>query len=353
MIKANERGRLPFKIPLLVAVFAFLLCFFLCVCIGSVKVSFTDTLRILLNFAGICDISDIGASSVAIIRDVRIPRILIAALCGAGLAGAGAGMQGLLKNPLADGSTLGVATGGTLGAVIVIGLGLSPGALGSFALPVVSMLFSFGFLLLIVSVAYSIDKNLSGIVVILCGIIFSMLASGIISLIIALSGDELSRIIFWTMGSLAGKGYDVVLVLSVFCFAGTAILLSFSQELNILSLGEEQAAFIGVNTKGVKIWVMAACAVLIGSSVAFCGAIGFVGLAVPHITRIFTGPDHKRLMPLNIFFGAIFMMTADLIARIIISPLELPVGVITQIVGSAIFIIVFTLFRKKDNANYA
>ena len=343
----KNKIRLNFTIKLLIAAVIFLLVFFVCAAVGSVGIPFDHTVRALLNAFGIGDVSDISEGTVKIITNVRVPRILIAALCGAALAGAGAAMQGLLKNPLADGSTLGVATGGTLGAVIVIALGLSPAALGSFALPVVSMLFSFGFLMLVVFTAYGIDRKLSGMTVILCGVIFSMLAAGIISLIIALSGDKLDRIVFWTMGSFAGKDFDAVLVMLVFCAAGLGVVLWFSRELNILSLGEEQASFLGVRTKSVKLWIMAACAVLIGVSVAFCGAIGFVGLAVPHITRMFTGPDHKKMLPLNIFTGAVFMMITDLIARTIISPLELPVGVITQIIGAAVFIAVFALLRKK------
>lgn len=329
----------------LLSVFAmllFLVVFFLSMLTGSIGFSLDETIRLILNcLFGIGDISDIPDSVTTIILNVRLPRVILSALVGAALSLAGAAMQGLLKNPLADGSTLGIASGGALGAVLSIVLGISVPFFPQAGLAIMSILSSFLSLIFILTLTYKIDFNLSNQTIILTGVIFSMLTGSITSLLVALSGNNLRQVVFWSMGSFSGKGWSHVALMLPFFMIGAVPLISLSRELNAFSLGEEQAGFIGVSTRKVKFAILVLVSVLVGISVAVGGTIGFVGLVIPHITRFITGPDHKKLLPFSVLFGASFLMGTDLLARTVLSPAEIPIGVVTSLVGGILFIYIF------------
>lgn len=345
----NKNGQSKWTLILTVCAFNLLfLVFFLSVSLGSVGISLKETMRFLMNHIfGIGTIDDIPQTLATIIFNVRMPRVILAALVGAALSAAGVAMQGLLKNPLADGSTLGITSGGALGASLFIVSGINIPFFPQAGLAFMSILFSFLSLILILGLTYKIDYSLSTQTIILTGVIFSMFASSLTSLLVALSDDSLKQVVFWSMGSFSGRSWShVKLMLPVF-LVGTVALLGLSRELNAFSLGEEQARYVGVNTKKIKLLILVIVSVLVGISVAVSGTIGFVGLVVPHITRLLVGPDHKKLLPLSILFGASFLMLTDLLARTILSPTELPIGVVTSFIGAVLFIYIFYTHSNK------
>jgi len=345
LIKANVSRKLIYICSLIL----FILIFLLSVSIGSVKISFLDTLRIVMNkFFAIGDISELQSNLVIIIEKVRIPRVLLSALVGAALSVAGTAMQGLLRNPLAESSTLGVSTGGALGAVITMAIGFEIPFFPSYSITIMSILFAFLTLVLVLTLSYKISYTLSSSTIILTGVIVSMFAGSLISFIITLSEEKLQSIVYWTMGSFSGRGFEYVWLVLPFFIIGVLGLLRYSRELNAFALGEEKAGYIGVKTKKIKIMIMIFVSILVGVSVSVSGTIAFVGLVIPHITRMLIGPNHKHLMPLSLIIGAIFLMLTDLISRTILSPMELPIGVVTSLIGSIIFINIFYAQRQKQ-----
>ncbi|MDD4104307.1 MAG: iron ABC transporter permease [Eubacteriales bacterium] len=316
------------------------------IAMGSVMLPLVDTLDTL--WALISGAALPQSSASAILVHVRIPRVLSAALIGAALSLCGAAMQGLLRNPLADGSTLGVSSGASLGAVIAISLGITVPALPFAGTVMMAMLFAFASLMLILALSYSFDRSFSTQTIILMGVIFSMFASSLISLIMAFSGDKLRSITFWTMGSLAGTTYvNVLILLLALVFFGGLITLH-GRELNAFAVGEENALHIGVPVRRVKLTVMIAVSGLIGVCVSVGGTIGFVGLIIPHITRMALGPNHRKLLPASFYFGAIFLLLCDLIARTVVSPVELPIGVVTSLIGAMVFVFIFRGRKRKE-----
>lgn len=316
----------------------------MCVCAGSVSIPVRDTLAAIWNTIWGQPVP--AGVSQSVIVFVRLPRVICVALVGASLSLCGGAMQGLLRNPLADGSTLGVSSGASLGAVLAIAFGITIPGIPFGGTVVMAMLFAFLSLVLILSLSYKLDFSLSTNTIILVGVIFTMFAHSIISLIITFSGEKLKSIMFWTMGSLAGSSYMNALVLLVAMIVFGAVILRFSNEMNAFAIGEDNARHIGVNVRKVKLSVLIAVAGLIGVCVSIGGTIGFVGLVIPHMTRMIAGPNHKRLLPASMFTGATFLMLADLVGRVIFNPLELPIGVVTSFIGSIAFVIIFYRSRK-------
>lgn len=316
----------------------------MCVCAGSVSIPVRDTLAAIWNTIWGQPVP--AGVSQSVIVFVRLPRVICVALVGASLSLCGGAMQGLLRNPLADGSTLGVSSGASLGAVLAIAFGITIPGIPFGGTVVMAMLFAFLSLVLILSLSYKLDFSLATNTIILVGVIFTMFAHSIISLIITFSGEKLKSIMFWTMGSLAGSSYMNALVLLVAMTVFGAVILRFSNEMNAFAIGEDNARHIGVNVRKVKLSVLIAVAGLIGVCVSIGGTIGFVGLVIPHMTRMIAGPNHKRLLPASMFTGATFLMLADLVGRVIFNPLELPIGVVTSFIGSIAFVIIFYRSRK-------
>ena len=316
----------------------------MCVCLGSVSIPLRDTLSVFWNALLVKAAQ--GSTYRSILLSIRLPRVLCVALCGASLSLSGAAMQGLLRNPLADGSTLGVSSGASLGAVLALAFGISVPGLPYAGTTGMAMLFSFGSLMFILSLAYTLDRSLATHSIILIGVIFSMFASSLINLVISFSGDKIKSVTFWTMGSLAGSNYTHVLMMTVALLLGGAVLLHLREELNAFAIGEENAQQIGVSVKRVKLTVLITVSILIGVCVSIGGTIAFIGLVTPHAARMLIGPDHRRLLPASMYFGAIFLMLADLIARTLLRPIELSVGVVTSLVGAVAFVLIFYRTRK-------
>ncbi len=316
-----------------------------CAAVGSVSLPLDEAARSIWRAAAGRPQEE-GSLAASILLPVRLPRVLCAGLVGAALSLCGGAMQGLLKNPLADGSTLGVSSGASLGAVIAIAFGISIPGLPFTGTMVLAILFAFLSLLLILALAYRLDASLSTNTIILIGVIFSMFASSFSSLIITFAGEKVKTITFWTMGSLQGGGYrNAAILAGALLLFGGAILLH-CRELNAFAVGEDNARTIGVDVRRVKLRVLICVSVLIGVSVSVSGTIGFVGLVTPHIMRLVFGPNHRRLLPATIYGGAIFLMLSDLAARTILSPRELPIGVVTSLIGSVVFIYIFFSARR-------
>lgn len=322
--------------------------FLLALMLGTVDVPFTTTLKVLAHrIFGRGETEALKAAS-QIIVDIRLPRALTAAVVGAALAVSGAAMQGLLKNPLADGSIIGISSGGSLGAVLFLAFGqLLPFSLPGYGVAIASILFSFLSLLLVLTLAWRFDRGFVTNTIILLGVVFSMLAGSLTSLVIYFSGEsKIGSVLHWMMGSLGASSYDKLIWLAPASLAGILFIITRADELNAFALGEEQAGYIGVNTKAVKLQVMVAVSVLIGMAVAVSGVIGFVGLIPPHIVRLLTGSNYRKLLPATALFGASFLILADLLSRTVTS-LGIPIGVVTSLTGSLLFIYLFNSMRKK------
>lgn len=325
-----------------------LLVIILGIMVGSVNVSAVDTLRIIRGAIFQNVPKDIPKQMVSIIVNIRVPRVLAAALIGSSLSLSGAVMQGLLKNPLADGSTLGVSSGASLGAVIAIAFAGGNPLLIRFSIGSLSILFAFLSMFIILGMAQVIDYSLSTNTIILIGVIFSMFTSSISSFIITVADNKVKNIVFWSMGSLSSVTYRDVVVLTIMLIISLIVLLSKAAELNAFAISEDNARHVGVSVKRIKLVIMVMVSIIIGICVSISGTIGFVGLIIPHITRLITGPNHYKLLPMTIFIGAIFLVLADLISRTLVSPVELPIGVITSFIGSILFVYLYYRLHKKQ-----
>ncbi|WP_435390785.1 FecCD family ABC transporter permease [Jeotgalibacillus haloalkalitolerans] len=328
-----------------VSILLLLTAFTLGVTVGSVRVPVMEMLSI---FAGAFSNREaLDPMFNSIVLDIRFPRVILAALVGASLAIAGASFQGLLKNPLADPYTLGVSSGASVGAVATIFLGLSIPGLGSFTLPVISILAALLTLVIVLGFARMVEKSMKMETIILTGIIFSSFLGSILSLMIALTGDELRQIINWLLGSVSMRGWEYIRLIAPFFVIGALLLIWNARELNAMAFGEERAQHLGVNVQRRKFVVLASGSLLTGAAVAVSGTIGFVGLVVPHMVRMLTGSDHRHVLPLSILNGASLLILCDLVARTIVAPTELPIGVITALIGAPVFGLILIQKRKE------
>jgi iron complex transport system permease protein len=322
-----------------------IIAFLVCVAFGSVPIPLGKTATVLLG--SLRGQQFIGDSEAVIILTVRLPRVFSVFLVGASLSLCGAAMQGLLRNPLADGATLGVSSGASFGAMLAILLGISLPALPLAGSALMSVLFAFISLSLVLSLAFMLDRSLATNTIILIGVIFTMFMGSLMSLLISFSGPRLRSLTFWTLGSLSGAGYrEGFFLLTALLVCGTALLLH-ARELDAFSMGEENARHIGVSVRRVKLIIMIGVSLLIGVCVSIGGSIGFVGLVIPHIARLITGPSHRRLLLASIFLGGIFLLFCDLIARTLLSPVELPLGVVTSLIGAVFFVVILVRSRRR------
>ncbi|WP_335869900.1 FecCD family ABC transporter permease [Bacillus sp. 2205SS5-2] len=314
---------------------------------SSVYLPVPTILHILFeNMFGFGWLVDVPKNEVMIIWNIRFPRVLLAMIVGASLALAGAAFQGLLRNPLADPYTIGVSSGAALGAVAVIFFNITIIGLGSFTLPVVSIISGLVSLLFVFGLVRLSNRGLAIETIILAGIITSAFIGSIISLIIALGDKEsMTQIIYWLYGSVGMRGWGHVQLIFPFMILGAALLFIHIRELNAMALGEEAADHIGVNVKRGKIRILLGASLLTGSAVAVSGSIGFVGLVIPHFVRLMTGPNHRHVLPLSMLIGGGFLVLADLMARTLIAPKELPIGVITALIGAPIFAVLLVKER--------
>jgi iron complex transport system permease protein len=300
--------------------------------LGSASLSAGQVLDALTGRAGAASVESVVTLSL------RLPRIAVAALAGGGLAVAGVAFQALTRNPLAEPSILGVSSGAAFGVVLaqLFGLGLS-------ALEVLGLsVFGFAGALLAAGVVYLIASGTTGLGVqtlLLAGVIVGIFFSSAITVLISVVDfNRLGGVIHWLLGNLEPKPSGALALFALLAALGFWLVLRQARELNLLALGEEAATQLGVNAERLKLRIFLAAALLTGSVVAFAGPIGFVGLIVPHTLRMLLGPDNRMLVPTSLLGGAVFLLVADTVARNIVAPAELSVGVITSFCGAPFFV---------------
>jgi cobalamin transport system permease protein len=305
---------------------------------GGVSLSLKELWE-ALNYGG----SEINRT---IVWQIRLPRILLGLLVGGGLAASGCVFQGMLRNPLADPYTLGISGGAAFGAavgVITSSRFLIP--IGTYWLPLCAFLGALLATVLVYALANRMYFSTSSLI--LGGILLSFLFTSLVFLIFAVSkAEDVQRTVLWLMGDLSGAQYPIIRSVAVFIAIGLSVLLLFTPDLNILTLGEEKALHLGVSVNRLVKFLFILSALITGTCVSASGIIGFVGLMIPHLTRQLTGPDHRILVPASVLTGASFLILADTLARTVVAPLELPVGVITGLLGSFFFLLF--LFRKSS-----
>ncbi|AML51803.1 FecCD family ABC transporter permease [Falsihalocynthiibacter arcticus] len=285
-----------------------------------------------------------------ILRDIRLPRMIMAISVGASLAVSGVVMQGLFRNPLADPGLVGVGSGAALGAILAIVLGgMLPLVLreivGYYLVPIAAFLGGWATTLLLYKVATQGGRT-SVAMMLLAGIALGALAGAISGVLVYMADDgQLRDLTFWGMGSLAGATWSKALVACPLMFLSIALSLKLGRGLNSLALGEAAASHMGVPVQRLKNGAIMLVAAGTGAAVAVSGGIGFIGIVVPHLLRISTGPDHRLLLPNAALLGASFLVAADMISRTVIAPAELPIGIITAILGGPVFL--WILFRQK------
>ena len=310
--------------------------------VGSSNIKIIDSISIILNKMFNMSLrEDIAIKDVSIIWKIRLPRVLLAFLVGGCLATSGAVVQSVLKNQLASPYTLGVSSGASFGAGIVIVSGISIPILGTFTLPIVGFIFGLGTVYLVLMFSAKIDKNMSNNTIILAGMVFSLFVNALLTTLTALYSQDLKSISLWQMGSFAMKGWSYTIVILPFFIIGMIGVLRYTKEMDILTFGEEQAKAVGVNTEKVKKKLFIYSTVLTAGAVSLSGTIGFIDLIAPHVVRKIFGSKHKYVIPVSFIFGGCLMVITDLIARTIVSPGELPVGAITAIIGAPFFAYVY------------
>lgn len=289
-----------------------------------------------------------GSSTLhKVVWDIRLPRVILALLVGGGLAMAGAVFQALLRNPLAEPYILGISGGAATGAVSVMALGLV--SLTSWALPAASFAGALLAILLVFRVASAADARLDVGVLLLAGVVVGAFFVAILSLILALSDAETVRsAVLWTMGSLRGATWRTVLIVATYTVPTTLALLGLARSLNLMAIGEETASYLGADVERVKKLAYGVASMLTAAGVAATGVIGFVGLIVPHGVRLVIGSDNRALLPISFVAGGAFLALADLVARTALAPAELPIGVITALVGVPLFLVLLRRMVRRQ-----
>ncbi len=282
----------------------------------------------------------LNAQQSLVLSELRLPRVLMAALVGAGLAVAGVSLQALFRNPLAEPGLIGVSSSAALGAVLVIVLGGSLwGTVSSWQMSVTAFVFAAVMTLLLYGVATRRGRT-DVALMLLAGVAINAIAGALTGLLITISNDtQMRSVIFWMMGSLSNTAWqDVSLVATVMLLALVA-LLRLTKPLNAFLLGEQACLHMGYSVQKLKWQVMGLSALVVGSAVALVGVIGFVGLIVPHMVRLWVGPDHRQLIPLSALGGALLLVVADLFARSLLQPAELPIGLLMALLGGPFFLV--------------
>ncbi len=312
---------------------------------GTVSIDFVKVMDILKYHIGFGE--DVYWSKVEdmVVYDLRLPRALLACLAGAGLTVSGVAMQASVKNPLADPYILGVSAGASAGATAVIAADLLDItseysiSLGAFGGAILAMFFLF-----------ILNKNNKDSVrLLLSGCVISILCSSVTSIIMFMAKDKekISSVVFWLMGSVADANWTMIPIVAVVVVIGFFTMVIYYRQLNALLLGDETAHTLGVDINRVRKRLVVLVALMVGAIVAFCGMIGFVGFVIPHIVRSLLGANHKIVLPVSAYVGAIFLLLCDIVAKVIVAPEELPIGIVTALIGAPFFI--YILGKNKNS----
>ena len=336
--RTMKKSSLPFVWTFALLAIAILLS----IAIGSVFISPADVWRVLIGQAT-------NETFNTILWNIRLPRTALIALVGAALAGSGAAYQGLFRNPLADPYLIGVASGAGLGAVLAMSIQWPYTALGLISVPAAAFIAS----LLTVSLVYlfaRVGGNVPTTNLILAGVAVSSFTGSLTSFLMLRSTGELRRAISWLLGGVSLAGWPAILALLPYLALGLTVLILSGHALNLLQFGDDQATQLGLDTRRAKIIIIVAASLVTAAAVSFAGIIGFIGLIVPHVIRIFWGADYRRIVPLSILGGASALLLADVLARIVLAPQELPVGIVTALAGAPFFL--WVLRRAKSQGQW-
>jgi len=314
---------------------------------GSVGISPLTTVRLVAWKFGLADRPYVPVSTEVILFQLRLPRVILAVIVGLALAIAGTLFQGLFRNPLADPAIVGVSSGAALGAiaVIVAGGGALFGGLGVSLAAFVGGMVTATFVYRLARVGPAVNVA----TLLLAGIAVAAVISAVMSLVMSFAGEEIRSIYFWLLGGLSARGWSAVEVVGPLILLGSAGAVLLIRDLNLVSLGEERAAQLGMDVDRFKWQAVALGALLAGAAVSVAGVIGFVGLMTPHVMRLVVGADHRRLLPAVLLAGPVFLVLADLVARVVIAPQELPLGAVTALVGGPFFL--YLLRRERGKAS--
>lgn len=312
--------------------------------VGAVKLHPEQTIAIVAHHLGV----DIGIAFTsqqdAIVWAIRLPRVVMAVLVGSALAVSGTALQGMFRNPLADPGLIGVSSGGALGAVTSVALGIS--VFGLATLPVAAFLGG-----MVTAVTVYLISRYNGrteiVTLVLTGIALNTIAGAGTGLLTYVASDEqLRAVVFWSLGSLGSATWKNDLAVLPFVAVGLVLVPRWGYALNLFVLGEREARHLGVDTERVRLELIFLTAMMTGAAVAFAGVIGFVGLIVPHLIRLIAGPDHRVVLPASALFGASLLLLTDLLARTIVAPAELPLGVLTALAGGPFLL--FLMLRTRQ-----
>uniref|UniRef100_A0A7C2BBS7 Iron ABC transporter permease n=1 Tax=Pseudomonas graminis TaxID=158627 RepID=A0A7C2BBS7_9PSED len=329
---------------------ACLLAIWLSLALGPVTLPMMDTLRAVLHLVGVPVAEDNLQQAELIVGQIRLPRTLLGLAVGAVLALSGVAMQGLFRNPLADPGLVGVSSGAALGAAVAIVAGASFGGLPEPFQPYLLSVCAFAGGLGVTAIVYRLgrrDGRTSVSTMLLAGVAMTALAGSIIGLFTYLADDaSLRTLTFWNLGTLNGASYDRLWPLLLVCVAVILWLPRRAKALNALLLGESEAHHLGIDVQRLKRELILCIALGVGAAVAAAGLIGFIGLIVPHLVRLLTGPDHRVVLPASALAGATLLLLADIFARLVMAPAELPIGIVTVFIGAPFFL--FLLVRGRS-----
>jgi iron complex transport system permease protein len=347
-----EHVRRHWRLTILLLFLALVLSIIISISIGYTSIPFTEILQVFINrtplINGLLNFQ-VNEIHTTLIMDVRFPRALCGVLVGAALAIAGSAYQGLFRNPMADPYTIGASSGAALGATASVVLGLSMSFFGIKTIPI----FAFLGCLFAVLFVYSVSKVGTKIPVqtlLLSGIAVSIFLSAIVGYFQAVYPDETHQSSFWLAGSFSYTEWADVWSVLPFILGGSIVIYLFSRDLNLMALGEDEATHLGVNLERMKKILLVASAFVTAAAVSISGLIAFVGLIIPHLTRLLISPDHRILIPASALMGGVFLVLCDSLGRVIISPSELPVGIITAVCGGPFFLYLMRRKKKVDAA---
>jgi iron complex transport system permease protein len=323
--------------------------FVLSIAVGSVFIPPQTQLRMLLDqVPGVVLAPDWPDTFNTILFQIRLPHAALIVLTGAALASSGAAYQGLFRNPLADPYLIGAATGAGLTAVLAMSIRWPNNWLGLYSVPAAAFLGSLGTVFLVYGLARS-ARITSSAGLILAGVAVSSFATSLTSFLMLRSSAELRRALSFQLGGALLPGWEPVLATLPYVVVGMAMLLALAYSLNVLQFGDEQALQLGLPVQQRKLLIIVAASLATAAAVAFAGIIGFIGLVVPHMVRIIWGPDYRRIIPLSILGGASVLLVADIVARTILAPQVLPVGIITALIGAPFFLWVLRRARLRGS----
>jgi len=328
---------------------------FLAIGIGAVFISPGQVFAILFDPLNISLPWSFGPQEKAILLNIRLPRVCLTVLVGAALSISGATMQGLFRNPLADPGLIGISSGAAIMVALVILIGgtlpfISQTWLQYFLLPAAA--FAGGMLATFIVYHLSSSRGRTNVAtMLLAGIAINALCgAGIGYIIFMANDDQLRDITFWTLGSLSGSTWQTVFTSAPFMLLAIFLLPRIAPGLNALLMGEAEAQHLGISVEFLKKYIIILSALAVGSAVSVSGIIGFVGLVVPHLLRLLMGPDHRFLLPGSALLGAVLLLAADLVARTIVAPAELPIGIVTSTIGAPFFL--WLLLKNKNLTHY-